>query len=92
MINIMKRLANSIYCFRTGIPRRARSARGVVTMSVSPAHGIAPQISPNTSQSTAREHLRQELVDGLARIRVIEEDHAQQLNPEQQRAGPRVGG
>ena len=28
----------------------------------------------------------QEIVDGLARIRVIEEDHAQQLNPEQQRA------
>ena len=28
----------------------------------------------------------QEIVDGLARIRVIDEDHAQQLNPEQQRA------
>ena len=28
----------------------------------------------------------QEIVDGLARMRVIEEDHAQQLNPEQQRA------
>ena len=56
-------------------------------MSVSPAHGIAPGISPRTSPiHGAGAQEVQEIVDGLARIRVIDEDHAQQLNHEQQRA------
>ena len=57
-------------------------------MSVSPAHGIAPRISPITSPPIhgAGAQEVQEIVDGLARIRVVEEDHDQKLNADQLRA------
>ena len=57
-------------------------------MSVSPAHGIAPRISPITSPPIhgAGAQEVQEIVDGLARIRVVEEDHNQKLNADQRRA------